>query len=125
MKGSFVGGLIAQIEGEFLGVDYLAGCEVKAGLLQPEGAMAQPMMLGHGLNKCFFRRSGGLVVVAEGGEESVEFGLTFRREHPEEAGRSEPMAEVIARSGGFAGSRFGTGGVLRIGLIGGVYKRGP
>jgi len=54
MEAALVNGLIAQIEGELLRVDDLAGSEVEAGLLKLESPMAQPMVLGHGLDERFF-----------------------------------------------------------------------
>jgi nucleoside-diphosphate-sugar epimerase len=81
-------------------------------------------MLGHGLDERLFGGGGGLVFVAEGGEEIVKIGLAFRGKHPEGAGGGEAMAEVIARGGGLAGCCLRTGRELRICLIGGDLRCG-
>ena len=78
MKGALVSGLIAQVEGEPLGVGDLAGDGVEAECLERDGAMAEPVVLGHGLDERFFGWSGGPVLFAEAGEQIVEVGLGFR-----------------------------------------------
>ena len=122
MEAALVNGLIAQIEGELLRVDDLAGSEVEAGLLKLESPMAQPMVLGHGLDEGFFGGSCGLVLLLELGQELVELGLRFGRQHPEFAEGGEAVTEVVARGSGFSGLRFRAGGQLCIGPIGGELR---
>jgi hypothetical protein len=122
MEGALVRGLVAQIEGELAIVDHLAGGVVEAGFFEPHGAVAQPVVLGHGLDERFFGGSSRLVLFLEGGEEFEEFVLRFGRQHPEFAGWGEPVTEVVARGGGFPGFGFRAGGQLRIRPIGGDLR---
>ena len=115
-------GLVAEVESELAIVDELAGFEIEAGVFQAHGAMAQPVMLGHGLDERFFGGCCGLVLLLELGQEFEEVVLRFRWQHPEFARRGETVTEVVARGGGFPGFRFGAGGELRIGLIGGDLR---
>jgi hypothetical protein len=82
------------------------------------------VVLGHGLHERLFGGGGGLVLVAEGGEEVVKVGLAFRGKHPEGAGGGEAMTEIVARGGGLAGCCLRTGRELRICLIGGDLRCG-
>jgi hypothetical protein len=55
-------------------VDDLAGGVVEAGFFEPHGAVAKPVVLGHGLHERFFGRSLRLVLLLELSEELVELG---------------------------------------------------
>jgi len=101
-------GLVAQVEGELALIDDLAGSEVEAGFFQPHGAVAEPVMLGHGLDERFFGGSLGLVLLLELGQELEELGLRFGGQYPEFARRSEAVTEVVARGGGSSCFRFWT-----------------
>ena len=102
-------GLVAQVEGELAIVDDLAGGVVEAGFFEPHGAVAEPVMLGHGLDERFFGGCGGVVLLLELSVELVELGLGFGTQHPEFAEGGEAVAKIIARGGGFSRLRFRTG----------------
>ena len=55
MEGTLVRGLVAQVEGELAFVDDLAAGVIEAGLFEPHGAMAEPVVFGDGLDERFFR----------------------------------------------------------------------
>ena len=67
MEVALVGGLVAQVEGELFWVGGLTGSGVVAGGFEVEGALAEPVMLGHGFDERGFGEGGGLVLVAEDG----------------------------------------------------------
>ncbi len=68
-----------------------------------ESALAEPVTLGHGFDERSFGEGGCLMLVAGGGEESIEFGLRFGGEDAEASG--ETMARVVEGSGGLCGAR--------------------
>ena len=103
-------------------VDDLAGGVVEAGFFQPHGAVAEPVVLGHGLDERFFGRCLRLVLLPELGQEFKEVGLPFGRQHPEFAGGGESMTEIVARGGGLSRLRFWTGGELCVRLVRGDLR---
>src|SRR4051812_35136334 len=109
MKGALVRGLIAQVKREALSVGDLAGYGVEAERFERDGTAAEPVVLGHGLDERFFGECVRLMLAAKAGEEFVELELRFGRKDLEGARGREAVAGVVARGGGFAGFRFGTG----------------
>ena len=117
MEAALVGGLVAQVEGELFLVHDLAGGGIVAGGFEVKGAPAEPVMLGHGFDERGFGEGGGLVLVAERGQECIEFGLRFGGEDAE--GSGETVTRVVQRGGGFSSFSFWTGrefGVLAVGF---------
>ena len=102
-----MGGLVAQVEGELFLVGDLAGSGVVAAGFEVEGALAKPVMLGHGFDERGFGESGWSMLAGEGGEEFIEFGLRFGGEDAKGAG--ETVARIVQGSGGFSGFTFRTG----------------
>ena len=61
MIGAIVSGLVAEIEAELLGVGWGAGfdCGFEKRLLEAEGALGEPVVLGHGGDQGFLGFGGG------------------------------------------------------------------
>jgi len=116
VEGPFGGGLIANEEPEVDGghADY----EVALYLAVQEagGAQIDPVMVGHLFDQDLFGRGSGLVLGDEIIEQQVELGGIFAF-HEAGAG-GEAVREAIAGRGRFACFGFGSGGLLRIRLIG-------
>jgi len=72
VEGSFVGGLVAQVESELLGGEDVLVFE-DAGVLEAQSAHAEPFMVGHALDENTFGFSFGLVFCCEAGAEFGEF----------------------------------------------------
>ena len=108
MESALVRGLVAQIQGELALVDDLAGGVVEAGFFQPHDAVAQPVVLGQGLDERFFGRSLRLVLLLELGQKFKVVRLRFAGQHPEFARGSEVVTEVVARGDGASGFGFWT-----------------
>ena len=75
MKGALVRGLIAQVKGEPLGVGDLAGDGIEAECLERDGAVAEPVVLRHGLDERFFSGRGRPMLTAKASEELVKVEL--------------------------------------------------
>ena len=101
-------GLVAQVESELAIVDELAGGVVEAGFFEAPGTVAEPVVLGHGLDESLFGRSLRLVLLLELGQEFKVVVLRFGWQHPKFAAGSATVTEVVARGGGAAGLRFWT-----------------
>lgn len=123
VERAVVGGLIAQEEAELFG---RVGADGR--VLQYQGALREPIVLGQTGYQDFFGGGGGLVLVAQGGEDGVELGLRFDFvEDPEFTG--EAVAQVVQRGYGLAGGGARAGGagggrhvcLGRRGLAGGFY----
>jgi hypothetical protein len=107
VEAALVRGLVAQEERELLLIGDLSGGGIVAAGFEVKGALAKPVMLGHGFDERGFGERGWLVLIAEDGEELIEFGLRFGGEDAE--GSGETVAQVVQGSGGFSGIAFRTG----------------
>ena len=114
MKGAILRGVVANIERKLLFIDL--GGVLKRGGLQTQGALTDPVVLGHLLDEHGFGGSGGLMFVAQRFEQFLEFGGVFVGQEDPFAG--EAVAQIVLRESGFACRCFWTGAVLSIGLIG-------
>ncbi len=50
MESAGVGGLVAEVERERLGIGDLSGLGIEAGVLEGLGAVGEPMGFGHGVD---------------------------------------------------------------------------
>ena len=108
VEGALVGGLVAHIEGElfFLPAGGEFGVEREA--LEREGALHEPVMLGHVVDEQLFSWGRRLVFGAQIGNELLEVFFALPGESHELAG--EAMTPAILRDGGFAFLGLGTTG---------------
>ncbi len=104
MESAFVGGPVAQEEGQLLAIDLVAG---EAGVLEAGGAIHEPVGLGHFVNKELFGGVGGRVVGGEIGEQGVEGGRVFAGN--DDCAGSEAVLEGVAGGGGFSRGRARSG----------------
>src|SRR5579863_2083187 len=85
-------------------------------ILDPIGAEADPVMVGHALDENLFGKGGGLVFADEVVEQSAEVLLVFAGDEAGAGG--EAPGKAVAGRFGFAFVGLGTGGFLRVGLVG-------
>ena len=124
MIGAIVRGLVAEIETELFGVRRGAGFErgFEEGLLEAEGALLEPVMLGHGGDQDFLGFGGWGEFEVEVEEEIVVSGVVLGGEDDEGAGQAVP--EIVVSDGGEAGFGLRAGGELSVGAIGGNLSGG-
>ena len=91
------------------------------GVLEDEGALAQPVVLGHAVDQDFLGGSGGLVFGEEGIAQFVVLIALFPAKQSEGAG--EAVAEMVLGGGGATLGGDGTGGALGVLLVGGDLRR--
>ena len=119
MIGAIVSGLVTEIEAELLGVGRGAVFDggFEEGLLETEGALAQPVMLSHGGGEDLlgFRRRREFEVEVE--EEIVVCYAVLGGEDDEGGGQA--VTEIVVGDGGETGLGLRSGGELGVGAIGG------
>jgi len=108
MEGAFVAGAVAHVEGQAFFVDGAVFAEAAA--LETFGAAAQPVVLGHAIDKDALGFGVGTMLVVEIGEQDAVGFAAFARENEENVAVGEAVAGVIAGRGGFAFFRFRAGG---------------
>src|SRR5205085_2444430 len=95
---------------------YWAGIREKGFLLETDGALAEPEVLGHLLDQQLLGRGGGIVFFDETRDESVEgfgiFAFDYR------AAGGEAVAQRVLAGAGFAVDGLRACGRLRVGAIG-------
>ena len=79
-------GLVAHVERQLLWAPRVWCFAIEADLLQQDGALRKPEVLGHFFDQIGFKSDGRLVLGAEPGDEQVEFFLIFPGQHGEAAG---------------------------------------
>ena len=104
VEGSFVGGLVAQVESELLGGEDVLIFE-DAGVLEAQSAHAKPFVISHALDENAFGFGLGLIFLSEAVAEFAEFLGIFVVE------KVERLAVVLAETVG--------GAVLGRGLLAG------
>ncbi len=92
VEGALMGCLMAQIEQEALAV-FADAVIAEDQPLEPEGAIAEPLMAGHVGDEQAFGFGGGLVLVEEVFEKLGEVFFVFGREDEECA--SESVAQIV------------------------------
>jgi hypothetical protein len=95
----------------------LVWCGFEERLLETQGALGEPMMLGHGGGQGFLGFGGGRELEVEALEEIVVGEVVLGREHNKVAGKAMP--EIVVGDGGAAGFGLRAGGKLGVGAIGG------
>ncbi len=105
MESALVGGVIAQEDGELLGIDAVGGEAVG---LHGHGTLHEPVGLRELANEHFFGWIGGLVLVQKRVQKRFIFGGIFARN--DELTGGESMLERIAGGSGFARRCARTGG---------------
>ena len=83
--GAFVGGLIAEVEGEGVVIE-CGGFEQP--VLEMDGSVHEPVMFGDGLDEAGFGGCFGFVFGGEGIEEALEFGGVFPGEKSKGTGEA-------------------------------------
>jgi hypothetical protein len=106
-------GLVAQIEGKILFVAITI--VIEAGCLEAKSSLLQPVVLGYAFDQQDFGGCFGFVLGAEAVVKFLEVFADFIGQDDESA--SETVAKGIQANGSFAVGGFGSGTVLRIGLV--------
>lgn len=113
MEGAVVRGLVTKIEREFFGLVTDRHVAVKAHVLEAEGALRKPEVLGHFFDEEGFSLGGRLVFGTEIVEQFVKFVHVFPGEY-QELVAGEAMTEGVLAGFRFAFGCFGSGGVLGV-----------
>jgi hypothetical protein len=113
-----MGGLLAEIKGQFLVVFAAGRFGIEAGFLERERALGEPLVLGHFFDDEALEGAVWFELGLDGGVERMVTGLIFPGQDGERAA-GEAVREVVERGDGFAFSAGGTGAVLSVGLVGG------
>ncbi len=109
---AFVGGLVAEVERKGFVIEFGGG---QHSVLQGDGSLHEPEVLGHGIHQAAFGIVGGFVFFEEAGEEFLELFGVFPAEEAELAGEAVDDAVLggffAAFRGSWAGRELGVGSV--------------